>query len=163
METYNESMSNPNAMDGYHNFIGNVDDIKPFLILLSKNRDSHILDESNFDCALESLGGESETVQVHRFGHWACGWFEYILIDPKDKKAVIIAEGIESALSDYPVLNDSDYSDRCFNDICEYWVNMSLSERIEYCKDNDTSIFSARFESIPELVYDDLSQCDSFY
>ena len=161
MQTYNETMTNPSALDGYHNFIGDVDDIKEYLIVLSQTRDSQILDQSNFDCALKLLGGESETVHIHRFGHWACGWFEHLLVDPKDTKAVEIAESIECSLYEYPVLNDSDYSDRCYSEIYEYWDNMNLSERIEYCQDNNESIFASRSNSIPEAVYNSLS--DSIY
>src|SRR5262245_4928699 len=48
----------------------------------SRNRDSSLLEQSNFDVCLKALGGESETVEVHRFGHWGCGWFELILVAP---------------------------------------------------------------------------------
>ena len=36
-------------------------------------------DEGLLTATLRRLGGESTTVQVHRFNHWACGWFEIIL------------------------------------------------------------------------------------
>jgi hypothetical protein len=52
------------------------------------------------------MGGESSNVQVHRFGHWACGWFELILINPVNKDIVKKAEDIMSALSDYPVVDE---------------------------------------------------------
>lgn len=80
------------------------------VIPCSRNRDSGALDESNFRVALESLGGESDDVQVHRFGHWACGWFEIIIVNPARENAVDKAEGIEAALANYPVLSDEDYS-----------------------------------------------------
>lgn len=38
---------------------------------------------TRFNYKLKRMGGESETVEVHRFGHWACGWFEIILKAPK--------------------------------------------------------------------------------
>ena len=75
-------------------------------------RDSDLLDESNWDCQLRELGYGSDTVQVHRFGHWGPGWFELVLISPDDEKAVKVAEEIACALSTYPVLDDSDYSER---------------------------------------------------
>jgi len=162
MRTYHESMSNSDSMDNYSNFIGNVDDIKSFLVFLGRNRDSDLLTESNFECSLNALGGESDNVQIHRFGHWACGWFEIILIDPNNKTAVEIAENIEGALSDYPVLNDSDYSERQHDAICGYWTDLNLGERIEYCNEANESIFSSRSDCVPELVYDQMADCDTF-
>ena len=60
----------PTAFD--HNI--NIDDedterSKWFVMPVSRTRDSGPLDNSNFDCFLAGLGGESETVEVHRFGH----------------------------------------------------------------------------------------------
>ena len=44
-------------------------------VFLSQSRDSDALTRSNFECGLELLGGESDTVQVIRERHWACdGW-----------------------------------------------------------------------------------------
>lgn len=42
-----------------------------FVAPIGRNRDSDLLAESNWDEAFRLLGGESEQVQVHRFGHWA--------------------------------------------------------------------------------------------
>lgn len=68
-----------------------------------KSRDSKALECSNFAVALHKLGGESETLEVHRFGHWACGWFEIILVSPERRKEV---EAIALCLDDYPVLDE---------------------------------------------------------
>lgn len=77
----------------------------------SQHRDSECLDRANFDGLLKALGGESKSVQVHRFGHWANGWFELILISPKAIKKVKIAEEIEQGLENYPVVDDDLYSE----------------------------------------------------
>lgn len=87
---------------------------------VSRTRDSGALDQSNFESALQSLGGESETVEVHRFGHWGPGWYEIILIAP-DSDAARIGEEIESALENYPVLDDEDYSSREHEEYLEAW------------------------------------------
>lgn len=80
-----------------------------------RNRDSKSLDLSNWDKQIERLGGEhSQRVQIHRFGHWACGWFEIVLINPRSKKAKIGAE-IEKQLENYPVLDEDDFSAREWN------------------------------------------------
>ena len=80
-----------------------------FGVLLSQNRDSEALELSNFRVALERLGGESENVQVHRFGHWACGWFELLLVKPNTKQWQTALE-IEDSLLDYPCLDEMDWS-----------------------------------------------------
>lgn len=77
-----------------------------------QTRDSSALDQSNFATALSMLGGESDTVQVHRFGHWGPSWFELILVDPVDVERVKLAEDIEDSLEDYPVLSEDDLSAR---------------------------------------------------
>lgn len=80
---------------------------------LGRGRDSDILANSNFECALEQLGGETKrNVIVMRASHWACGWVEQILIHKSAKKKLEIAESIAEALADYPVLDDSDFSER---------------------------------------------------
>jgi hypothetical protein len=89
-----------------------LDSIEDWLIVpCSRNRDSECLDESNFHSALEMLGGEGDDVQLHRFGHWASGWFELILVRP-NTAAAKEAEEIETSLAQYPVLNDDDFSER---------------------------------------------------
>ena len=81
-----------------------LDDQQNWLVApVSQTRDSEALNRANFDATLRELGGESDTVQVHRFGHWGPGWFEIILIDATDTARVQIAQEIEDALSDYPI------------------------------------------------------------
>lgn len=122
-----------------------------FVLPTTRNRDSDHLTISNFDTALQLLGGESETVEIHRFGHWACGWFEIIIVKPETESAVI-ASDIERRIEDYPVLDEDDFSEREFLAASEYWARMSTKERIEICKKFDASIFAARRDSIPEEV-----------
>lgn len=69
---------------------------------VSRNRDSGPLDESNFASALELLGGESESCEVHRFGHWGPGWYEIIIVHPSRAREI---DDLESSLESYPVLN----------------------------------------------------------
>ena len=85
--------------------------IADYLVFLSRSRDSGILDESNWEVALRELGGESDDVQIHRFGHWACGWFEIILINPNSDK-IDEAQELADSLESYPILDESDFSQR---------------------------------------------------
>ena len=74
----------------------------------ARNRDSDLLSESNFTVALQMLSGEGDKVEVHRFGHWACGYYEIIAVHPDLAR---IAEEIEAALDGYPILDDEHFSE----------------------------------------------------
>lgn len=49
--------------------------------------------------------------QTHQFNHWGPGWFEIIVVRP-GSAAHREAQAIAAALSDYPVLDESDFSER---------------------------------------------------
>ena len=105
-----------------------LEDREEWLVVgVVRTRDSGPLDESNFHSALEILGGESETVEVHRFGHWGPGWFEIIIVDPtpEHEKAV---EEIKSSLENYPILDESDLSERESEAEFEAWDNFGASD-----------------------------------
>lgn len=53
-----------------------------FVAPISQTRDSEDYEAQLFEEKLEELGGESDTVAVLRFGHWACGWLDIIVLDP---------------------------------------------------------------------------------
>lgn len=109
--SWHKKMSSSRGLDSYDNYIGpGLGDL--VVVAVSRSRDSEILDESNFESALDMLGGESDSVEIHRFGHWGCGWFEIITVDPKDTEKLKIAYEIKRMLEHYPVLDDSDCSER---------------------------------------------------
>lgn len=101
-----------------------------YVVPVIRTRDSGPLEESNFQSALEMLGGESENVEVHRFGHWGPGWFEIILVD-HDSKQAGIADDVERKLEDYPVLDDQDHAEREYDDACEAWDSWGHGD---FCK-----------------------------
>lgn len=124
-------------------------DQQDWLVLpISQTRDSGPLEQSNFAIALKELGGESETVEIHRFGHWGPGWFEILLIDPKNAKAVKIAEEIESSLESYPVLDENDYSHREYE---EFQVSWEFWGRNDYQK----ALVKKLFSDFPDGVSED--------
>lgn len=71
------------------------EEIQDFWVVpLIQTRDSEDAATKRFAAALKDLGGEGDRededgnpvvadVQVHRFNHWACGWFEIILVRPR--------------------------------------------------------------------------------
>jgi hypothetical protein len=126
-----------------------------YFVFLSQSRDSDALTRSNFECGLKALGGESETVQVVREGHWAVGWIEWIAIHEFDSEAVIKADQMLLALSDYPVLNEDHFSELEYSEAENYWQSLSIPERVELCQQANVSVFSARHDWIP--------QCDNGY
>ena len=108
-----------------------------YFVFLAKHRDSEALPVSNFRSALKALGGESKTVLVERAHHWAVGWIECILIHESDTKAIQIATEIENALTDYPVVNDEDFTQLEDEWALETWRNdYNHTERVEYIKEN---------------------------
>lgn len=141
------------------NYMG--EDFSAYLVLLGRHRDPPILDNVNFDAALEELGGESKTVLVERASHWAVGWVETILIDPSNKDSVEVGEGIEERLANYPVLDEQELSRREWEAMTEYWDKLaSMRERVELAKEASGNPFLAR-HSMSKLV--DLYGCDNLY
>ena len=123
------------------------------VVPVGRSRDSGVRSESNFEVALRILGGESETVEVHRFGHWGPGWFEIIIVHPSREDEV---QEIEDSLENYSLLDDMDYSEREYDRACEVWSRMRLKDRIKACARYHVSIFAARRDEIPEDATGDL-------
>lgn len=138
LHTFDEAMKS-GGLDSWNNYMGD-DSMSGWLLVIGRSRDSEILELSNFDAVLKSLGGESDTVRIYRFGHWGCGWIEELMIDPADKKAVQIAEDIRNSLEDYPVLDDEDYYKREYEDACESWDNWAFSDWIQSQDANEATI-----------------------
>lgn len=134
---------------GYDSHI-TIKEREDWLVLsCSRNRDSDCLEESNFAVALERLGGESETVEVHRFGHWANGWFELILVAP-NSDALKEAEAIEAVLEDYPILDEGELSQREYDEADRVWrMCYTNAKRLEYIRDNRDQF---EFSSFADLL-----------
>ena len=148
------------GIDSYNNYSGSLDHENDF-VLLSRTRDSILLDNLNFDVALELIKKvDSDNVYVLSFNHWACGWIEYIFIKP-NTKTFIEAEKIEEALSNYPILDDTEYYQRLFARAELFWNDMTINERVDICRNSNQSIFLARSCSIPDNDYiRDYCECD---
>jgi len=118
----------------------------------SQSRDSSILEKVNF----ETMGGrvlaasQHDETEIHRFGHWACGWYEMLLIHPDDIPALIVAAELSAALADYPSLNDEAYSMAEIEAAAEYWSRCRVSDRVEICQRCGISVFAARRDEMPE-------------
>ena len=91
------------------NYIG--ESYYDYYVLLSRHRDSGLVEESNFNSALKALNGESDTVKVIRASHWLCGWIEMILIHESDKESVDKGNEIEESLNNYPILDEDAFGE----------------------------------------------------
>ena len=106
-----------------------------YVMPVSRTRDSGPFEESNFHTAIEMLGGESDHVQVHRFGHWGPGWFEIIIVDPNHEPTLEIAGSIVCSLADYPILDEEDCSEREYTAAHEVWESCyDVKDRIAYLR-----------------------------
>lgn len=125
---------------------------------VSQTRDSGPLEQSNFETALAELGGESDAVEVHRFGHWGPGWYEIILIDPADAGAVDKARGMEERLADYPILDEEDFSRRELEAAEKAWAAMGRASRAYALEryGRGVSIFAIRRDELPSEDSGDL-------
>lgn len=127
-----------------------VEDIEDWFVApVFRNRDSGVLENSNWDVVLDDLGGESDTVQIHRFGHWACGWFEIIVVAP-DSAARTTAASWAQRLKDYPIADEMHYAQRQQESAEQYWKDASISERIQIAAAHNISIFAARRDTLPD-------------
>ena len=130
---------------------------------IGRNRDTEHepLTASNwavFMSALEEVDPDGEYHEAHSFGHWACGWFEIVLVSNSAPESIRVLVGeTVSALADYPVLDEMDWSEREHEYISDIWQNCySLSERIQLCADAGVSIFASRRDYPPHEVADQL-------
>ena len=121
-----------------------------YFIAYSQHRDSDSLTRSNFRSILQALGGESETVLVLRDSHFAVGWVEAIYVHESDTVACAEADRILGRLEDYPVADEEDHSSLEWDEACEYWAWMNLSERVRYLSRARLSPFAARRDELPE-------------
>lgn len=124
-----------------------------YYVFLLQHKGSHLMEQSNFICGLEAVGGKSETVRVVCESHWAVGWIEWIGIHESDTQALKIADEIAGALADYPVLDECHYCDLEAETIGEYWECVALPDRVELCAEAGVSVFASRHACIPERVY----------
>lgn len=104
------------------------------VVPIGVNRDSRCIERSNWAVVTEDIAKadpEGEDHEIHRFGHWGPGWFELCLVRPGSKAHECAAEW-ECALADYPVADESHYSELQTNEANEYWRTMSSKERVYY-------------------------------
>lgn len=134
MQKLSDVAMSPTGWDSMANYAGDIPDDKWFVVM-GRNRDSDVLTNSNWDVALEMLGGESETVEIVRFGHWACGWIEYLCVSSEDVEKVKIGEDIQARIESYPVLDEDHFSEAEMEEANDIWSRCyDKRDRIEYIR-----------------------------
>ncbi len=101
-------VASPSGFDSLSNYVGQTE-FPGWDCFLTQNRESSVLETCNFAEGLKALGGESDDVHVHRFGHWACGWWEALAVK-QGTAAHTLAVEMEARLADYLVLDEEAFS-----------------------------------------------------
>lgn len=106
-----------------------------YVVPVILTRDGDCMERSNFYSAEKLMAkADASDYERHSFGHWACGWFDILIVKP-NTRAAEIAEDIERRLDNYPILDESDCSEREHEEAAEVWRGCySESERIEYIR-----------------------------
>ncbi len=132
-----------------------------FYIAATVTRDSGLIERANwksFIDRLDEIGSERaacyEIVHCH---HWACGWVDYLVINPRNKKMINLVEKILAGLEDYPIIDDDSYYQMLYDETAKFWESCRIAERIEYCKRVGCSILRAR-KSFADIDNEDLEQ-----
>lgn len=151
-------------------------------LVYARNRDSSILENSNFEVLLKlltehakdlpELDGESPRDQwVYTFtaSCWAHGWREYLMIryetteNSSYHKLLHAANSAVTKLKEiYPIMDEDHYLEMQNTAIDEYWENMSIEDRVELCQTSGCSIFAARYNYIPADVHSHLYDSGEF-
>jgi hypothetical protein len=99
---------------------GELDDADQWCIVYTNNRDSGLLDQSNaaaIEKAMEPFteADDPDVVSEHHH-HWACGWIDGYSIrvfrDGQITEAFKTYHALAERLANYPILDESDYSNR---------------------------------------------------
>lgn len=83
---------------------------------LGKHRDSDLLDQSNYDYALEALkDADPDAVDEIHSSHFAVGWYDNLMVDTRNEKVLQCLAELLERLENYPILDESDLSQREWN------------------------------------------------
>ena len=112
------------------------EDYTKYYVIYSRNRDSNVLTNSNFDCVRRDIEFyHPNSTLVVSFTHWLVGWVEFLLIHESEAEALAMADDIAYKLkSIYPIYEEDDYSVRLEERAEEIWDNSSDSEKDDICK-----------------------------
>ncbi|MFJ7907467.1 hypothetical protein [Kitasatospora sp. NPDC096204] len=97
----------------------------------TQTRDADALEESNWAVISEDLDKRfPESVEVHSFGHFACGYYERLYVRTDDALAIRAIQDWVERLENHPVASDDHYSE-------VEWERNHPSEHECYSEDPD--------------------------
>lgn len=142
----------PSAFDSWSNYMGDRPE-DSWLCVMTQNRDADTLTRSNWVVACERLKEkDSENVEIFRFGHWACGWWEALAVregTPEADEAQKIADKLE----DYPILEEDHFSEMETKEADEVWKNCyGTKERLEYIREHRDQFEFHNFSELRAIV-----------
>ena len=132
-----------------------------FVAPVGLNRDSGDLETSNWEVTvseLRKINTNGEDWNIHRFGHWLCGWFEIIIVRPDSPCSDAMNETL-GALENYPVLDEMDYCEREWESIAKAWGYTDLGDKVDILSKHGLNIFAARRDEVPR----DLPHYEDFF
>ena len=99
----------PTLFDSKNNYAGDsLESVENWFVVYGRNRDSEPIQESNFRIMMDELKpDDSEDSSCFRFGHWACGWYEIILVKP-DSPSCDIAKTLLETIKEEGFLDEDD-------------------------------------------------------
>jgi hypothetical protein len=119
-----------------------------WLVACATTRDADCLGRSNWRCFIKLLNGTgtegakgsqeiNENVAIEEASHWACGWVQYLIINPAAVELVALAEATREKLEDYPVIDEQDWSELETEEANDVWRDCYRpKERIKYIKEH---------------------------
>jgi hypothetical protein len=111
------------------------DNADEYCIVYTCNRDSGLIDKSNAAIiakALEPFVDSGEARPEHH-GHWACGWVDGWAIKVGSAAEQVYLE-LAERMADYPILDESHYSDlehEAQNESWESWARQDFTRELE--------------------------------
>jgi len=100
------------------NYMG--EDLSDYFIVVSKHRDSGLLQESNFETIKRDFA-DKEGIEIASFSHWAVGWVESMIVSEDAPEDVLMEldEVICQLQDHYPVYDEADWSQREYDETLE--------------------------------------------
>lgn len=133
----------------------------PFAVVTRDDRDT--LNLSNQQAVLAEIEKiNPKHIEIQSNGHWACGWVEQIAVklfhNGKPTKSGLKALELYREIEDYPILDESDYSDREYeatNDDIDRFAKEFKNALLEYFKldEKPESLTDEELLSIASEIY----------
>lgn len=133
---------------------------------VSNSRDADTLTRSNWRTVVADMeridpNGDTDddaaSWEIHRFGHWACGWVEILIVRP-DTSAAAAALEWRDALENYPVASEEDFSQLESDDAAESWEEWGADDFRRAIRDKFRDVAPAVCDAIDDADADALRE-----